>query len=116
MSANKQNLVSFKTLTTEQQRKIASMGGKKSVEVKRRKKNMREALEILLSMKDEDGVDNQTKVLIAMYEKSLKGDVNAANFIRDTVGDKPVDKMEVSKTTNEVANEIEEYISRPVNK
>lgn len=48
--ANK-NLVSLKDRTTKEQRKIATMGGKKSGEVRRKKRDLRQMLEMVLERK-----------------------------------------------------------------
>ena len=108
--ANEQNLIpKAHTLTLEEQ----SKGGKASGEARRRKKEMRERLEILLSMPISKGkeidiekikgfgelkgknITVEDAVLIAITQKALKGDISAGTFLRDTVGEKPTDKQQV---------------------
>ena len=40
----------------------------------------------------------QTAINIAMIKRALMGDVQAAQYIRDTVGEKPSDKVEVDQS------------------
>ncbi len=103
------NLIPFTELTKEEQRKIAIKGGIASGKARRKKKLIKEQLELLLSLplKDEnakkklkqlginaDNLDNQMAMIIAIWNKALKGDVQAFNSIRDSVGEKPRDVIE----------------------
>ena len=38
-------------------------------------------------------------MIISIWNKALKGDIQAFNSIRDSVGEKPTDKVEVKDTT-----------------
>lgn len=83
--ANEQNLIpQAHELTVEE----ASRGGKKSVESRRRRKAMREAFDELLSREftDKEGntTDGVTALVTRVYQKALKGDMRAVQFIRDT--------------------------------
>lgn len=98
----------------EEVREIARRGGIKSGETRRRKKTMKENLELLLTMSvgkgkkaDIEKGDNikeyakenvtvEQAMLIAQIQKALKGDAQAFEMIRDLIGEKPVDKKEVS--------------------
>jgi hypothetical protein len=40
----------------------------------------------------------QTAINIAMIKRALMGDVQAAQYLRDTVGEKPSDKVEVDQS------------------
>lgn len=43
-------------------------------------------------------VSVQTAIDIAMVQRAMMGDVQAAQFIRDTVGEKPSDKVELDQS------------------
>lgn len=104
----------FANMTPEQRRENGRKGGIASGETKRRKKAMRERLEIILSMPLKDGkhadidaiknfaalkgknITVEDAMMIAQIQKALKGDTVAATFIRDTAGQKPVDNMNMS--------------------
>ena len=79
----------LKLFTKENASEMGKRGAKASAEARARRKSMREQLDILLSMDN-----NQENVLVAMIRKALEGDVRAMEFLRDTVGEKPTDKME----------------------
>ena len=102
----------FSLMTPDQRRENGRKGGIASGEAKRAKKQMKERLEVLLelSMKagkstDIESIKNfaalkgknitvQDAMLIAQIQKALKGDTNAAVFVRDTAGQNPTQKVE----------------------
>lgn len=106
MAANPQNLVNF---TSDQDREAAVRNGRKggiaSGEAKRRRKSLREQLEILL----ENG-NTQESVAVALIEKAMGGDVKAFEVLRDTVGEKPVDKVETKQTVVDMSKFTTEEI------
>lgn len=104
--ANEKNLVPFNELTESQQREIASKGGKASVEAKRRKKTLKEELILLL----ETG-DTQKSVTAALVEKAIGGDTKAFEVIRDTIGEKPVEKVMVADVDAAVIAEVEAMVN-----
>lgn len=101
--ANEQNLIPFTSnQNREEARKNGAKGGKRSGEVRRQRKAMREQMELLLSLPakykkekdfmdflgiDEDNWDNQMALIIALYKKAMKGDVAAFQEIRKVVQD-----------------------------
>ena len=91
---NPQNLVTADKRTLEERQKIASRAGKASVESRRRKKTLREELLAILS----DG-DTQNKVSLALVQQALLGNVKAFETLRDTIGQKPVEKIEQTSVT-----------------
>ena len=86
---NEENLISLADRTTEEQREIARKGGIASGEARRRKKTLKEELIALLETNN-----NNEKISIAILNKALNGDIQAFTTIRDTIGEKPVDKVE----------------------
>lgn len=106
MAANPQNLVNF---TSDQDREAAARNGRKggiaSGEAKRRRKSLREQLEILL----ENG-NTQESVAVALIEKAMGGDVKAFEVLRDTIGEKPVDKVETKQTVVDMSKFTTEEI------
>lgn len=108
---NIENLRSADKLTVKELRKMTSNGGKKSVEARRRKKTMREALEMLMyktelneqtkSMLKAEGIseedfNHQMVITRSLIAKAEAGDVQAYNAICGMIGEKPAEKMEVS--------------------
>ncbi len=97
---NESNLIPFNELTEEEQRKIASKGGKASVKARRERKTLREELLLLL----EKG-DTQEKISLAMIKEALDGNTKAFEVIRDTIGEKPIDKT--ADVTRDITINIE---------
>lgn len=91
--ANPNNL---KQLSSKEARKNGQKGGIKSGEVRRERKRLKELLEIALQLKNkETGEQNDLAITSAIINKARKGDVSAYLAIRDTLGEKPIDKQEV---------------------
>ena len=111
-----ENLKSLADRTKEEQREIARKGGIKSGEVRRARKTLKEELLLLLSKGD-----TQEKMSLSMIAKALNGDVKAFEVIRDTIGEKPVEKIDnvnpqvqkifITKADEKEANDkIDEFI------
>ena len=98
---NEQNLIPLDKRTKSEQRKIQSMGGCSSGVSRRRKKSLREAAELYLSLPvsdkrawnrlAQDGVepedaDNQMAIIAGLTMKAMKGDSKAAKVIFDLIG------------------------------
>lgn len=83
--ANTKNLIpQAHALTVEE----LSKGGVNSAISRRNRKRLREELEMLLEIGD-----TQRSVAVALISKAIKGNVRAFEVIRDTIGEKPVDKV-----------------------
>jgi hypothetical protein len=123
--ANEKNLIPFTSnQSREEAKKNGAKGGKKSGEVRRKRKAMKEQMEMLLSLPfkqsepldfmknlgiEEDNLDNQMALIVAMYGKALKGDVQAFNTIREVVQDeKTVKDEDRVQIINDLPNEEEE--------
>ena len=79
----------------DEARKRGKKGGIKSGESRRLKKSLRERLVILLETKTEDGQgDNADAMTVALIREAAKGNVPAYLAVRDTVGEKPTDKVD----------------------
>nr|DAQ79444.1 MAG TPA: hypothetical protein [Caudoviricetes sp.] len=72
-------------------------GGIASGIARREKKTFRATLELLLDRKiDGSSLTGREAVAVALFEKAISGDVKAFQEVRDTVGEKPVDRQELS--------------------
>ena len=113
--ANEQNLNPFGTLTEDEQREISSKGGKASGEARRKKKLLRECLEILLEKEITDKSGNTMTGAEAMatkvFQQALKGDLKAFEIVRDTAGQKPVEKVVIADVDTDVINEVEAMVT-----
>lgn len=102
---NPQNLVPTNKRSKEEARKISSNGGKKSGEVRRKRKALREELLALLS-----AGNTQKNISLALIDQALNGNVKAFETIRDTIGEKPVEKVVMSEVDPNVISEVEEMV------
>lgn len=91
--ANEQNLNIIQT--ESEAREKGRAGGIASGEARRARKTLKEELLLLLA----EG-DTQSKVSLALIQKAMKGNVKAFEALRDTVGEKPIDKVETSGEQN----------------
>ena len=111
--ANEQNLLKGEDIhkfTPEEH----SKGGKASGEARRLKRDLRRACEMLLEM-DIKGKDGTIKtgaeaIAIAQLQKALKGDAKAFEVLRDTAGQKPVERIMVAEVEQSVIDEVERAI------
>ena len=95
--------------TGKQQVDIARQGGIASGIAKREKRTMREIAEIILSkdvMTSDGLVTGKYAVLAKVIDKALKGDLQAAAFIRDTIGEKPTEKTQTELTLTQALVEF----------
>ena len=88
---NESNLIPNSERTPKERQEIARKGGIASGEARRRKKTLKEELIALLEMND-----NNNKISLALLNKALNGDIQAFTTIRDTIGEKPTDKLEAN--------------------
>jgi len=93
MAKGHENLVPLNKRSKEVQRAIQEKGRQANKEKCQKRKTLREELLSLL----EKG-DTQSRISLAQLEKALAGDTKAFEVIRDTIGEKPTEKVENSGT------------------
>lgn len=97
---------------------VARNAQKKSVESRKKNQTLAELLRIALTLQNEEtGETNNIAITNAIINKAAKGDVAAYQTIRDTIGEKPVDKQEIKTNQPAVLSEysekkIEEVLQR----
>lgn len=136
--ANDENLLRPEDRTPKERRESARKAGKASGVARRKRKAMREQAELLLSMPFQDikvntadggvksllkefekvsglkadEIDNQMAAVIALWKTALQGgqnSVQAFNSIRDLIGEKPKDVIEIH-STDETIKELDKII------
>ena len=112
--ANEQNLIpKDSNQSREEAKKNGQKGGIASGKARRERKAMKETLETLLSMPLKNGqeadleeiqslastkgknITVQEAIMLAQIQKAMKGDTKAAEYVRDTIGQKPDNKMNI---------------------
>jgi len=89
MAKGHENLIPLNKRSKEAQREIQELGRQANKLKIQQRKTLAEELLALLSVGD-----TQKNMTLAQVEKALKGDTKAYEVIRDTIGEKPTDKLE----------------------
>lgn len=96
------------TLTPEQRTERARQGALATNEKRRQRKTMREGFKEALKAGVTDasmeealkaiGLEPtmQNAILLAAIGKAMTGDIEAARFVRDTIGEKPTEALQIS--------------------
>lgn len=106
----------LRKITSEEAREMQRIGAQKVKERNASRKQMKFTIDTLLSkslkkgelctaddvmsLAEMDGknIDVQTAIMIAVVQRALMGDMSAVQFLRDTVGEKPSDKIELDSS------------------
>ena len=106
------DLIPFTERSEDEVKEMNRRGGINSGAVRRKKAAMRDYVQFILGMKrkvsektleqlkemgvTEDEVTGQTLALMKIMDKAIAGDIKAMEFLRDTAGEKPTDKVDMS--------------------
>lgn len=108
--ANEQNLIPLNERTKSEQRAIATAGGKASGKARRNKKLLRDCIDYLLEREDKMVLDAEGNPMSgaeqlaynlfvkALGEPDTAKAARAFEVLRDTAGQKPVEKVETRQT------------------
>ena len=111
--ANEQNLIPF---TSEQSREEAARNGQKggiaSGAARRYRKTLRADLEALLDSPAPDGSGRATAaaIALALVNRAIKGDTKAFEIIRDTIGEKPAERISLAQIDQDTIDEVEKMV------
>lgn len=91
--------------TKEEARKRGRAGGIKSGQVRKARKTLKEELIALLGT-EIDGKTMQEKMSLAIIIEAMAGNTKAFTAIRDTIGEKPKDELDVNvKKLEDILND-----------
>ena len=103
------NLIPFSARTEDEQRKIRSMGGIASGVARRRRKALREAVDVCLALPVKDkrelnrllragidaaDADTQMLVIASLVQSAIDGNTRAAKLIFDLVADEDISTLD----------------------
>lgn len=89
--ANEQNLINLKDRTPRERQEISRKGAEATNKLLKERKTLKEELLLLLSQ------DNfQERISLALLQKATTGDTKAFEIIRDTVGEKPKENIDLA--------------------
>lgn len=106
MALNPQNLKRF---SSEEARRNGKKGAEKSAQKRRERKTFKELLKIALEMKSPTGKTNAEEIVASMIRKAQDGDVKAFEAVRDTIGEKPKDEVDLTTQEKTPEGMIEMY-------
>lgn len=89
-------------------------GGIASGKARREKKMLKECFEALLDKqyKTKDGkrATGAETLALTVFQKAQRGDLKAFELVRDTAGQKPIDKVMLAEVNQETIEEVESMI------
>ena len=104
---NEQNIIPNSERTPEERREIARAGGIASGAARRRKRSLKQAADLYLSLPvtdrrvwnkiardgvDPEDIDNQMAVIVGLTEAAVQGDARCAKVLIDLLGDSTVEE------------------------
>lgn len=113
--ANIENLVPNEDRTPDERRENARKAGIASGVARRKKRDLREACLAILDMdvttKAGDTMTGAEAMVAKLFQQAMKGNIKAFIALRDTAGQKPVEKLVVSDVDQSVINEVENMVA-----
>lgn len=111
---NNQNLIPNNERSPTEVRENGQKGGVASGEARRRKRDLRQALEILLEKEYKNGkgetITGTEAITAKLFEQAMKGNIKAFETIRSTIGQDPVQKVMVAEVEQDVIDEVEKAV------
>lgn len=119
--AGEENLIPFSERTKEEARELGRRGGKASGAARRRKRSLKEAADLYLSLPVEDkrrwnklsrryldaeDIDNQMAMIVSLWDGAMAGDARSAKVLIDLIG---TEGEEQQGETLEITGLPEEY-------
>lgn len=92
--------------TKEERRALCSKAGIASGKARRERKTLREELLALLS-----AGNTQKDMNLALIAQALEGNTKAYEVVRDTIGEKPVEKIVVAEVDQSIIDEVEQIVN-----
>lgn len=81
------NLISLADRTTEEKREIGIKGGKASGEARRKKRDMKQMLEMCLEMNNKEGLSYRQLATMGLIKGAIKGNAQNYRTILETLGE-----------------------------
>lgn len=119
---NKDNLKPIRS--KERAREIGKKGGQAYARNVRKRKALKEQMELLLTLPltderakkqfesmgiDADNMDNQMAMVVKTYAQALKGNINAVNVIREIIGERVVE-VNVNNNIDDKVKELDRLL------
>ena len=120
--AGEENLIPFSERTKEEARELGRRGGKASGAARRRKRRLKEAADLYLSLPVEDkrrwnklsrryldaeDIDNQMAMIVSLWDGAMAGDARSAKVLIDLLGKDSEEDSNAAQLTMDA--ELEEF-------
>lgn len=103
--ANEENLVNLKDRSQRERKEIARKGAIASNKKQAARKTLKEELLLLLSQGN-----TQEKISLSLIQEAVNGNTKAFEVIRDTIGEKPKDDIDVTVKDSKKFKDVVEQI------
>lgn len=127
----KKNLIPFNEMDIERRRELCQKGQKAMIEQKKKRKTIKEVIQAVAELDADDIADNYADsdlveklrgtgeditlydlMAVVQMQNAIKGSTRSAEFIRDSAGDKPTDKIQAEiETITDIDRELLSNIS-----
>lgn len=102
----------------EEARELGRKGGKKSVEVRRQRKTLKEDL-LRLLREEVPGKNGQSRpaqeaITTALLKQAMSGNIKAFEVIRDTIGEKQAETVTIISPDYSALNEAFDSLRKPL--
>ena len=115
MANGMDNLIPNSERSPNEVRENGRKGGIASGVARRKKRDLREAclaiLETEITTKTGDKMTGSEAMVAKLFQQAMKGNIKAFIALRDTAGQKPVDKVVVADVDQSVINEVENMVA-----
>lgn len=114
--------------TTERAKELGRLGGKASAAKRKKRKQMKEAVQIFLDLAcqgnlkknlkamgvEDCDMTNQMALIAMAFSLAIGGDIKAMEFLRDTAGENPKHELEAKALSIEIGQQGEDVVEHPV--
>ncbi len=120
---NERNLIPMEQRTPEEAREMGRKGGRASGVSRRRKKSLREAADLYLSLPvadrrmwnkisregvDPEDIDNQMAMVVGLTQRAIRGDAKAAKIIVDLIGGQTAGRDDMAVEDDPITKSLKE--------
>ena len=93
--SNMENLIPMNKRRKNEARELGKKGGIASGKARKKKRTLKDELQIIMKTINEDGVTYQELISTALVKEALKGNTKAYEIIRNTLGQKPIEVQQI---------------------
>ena len=115
MANGMDNLIPNSERSPDEVRENGRKGGIASGVARRKKRDLREAclaiLDTEITTKAGEKMTGSEAMVAKLFQQAINGNIKAFEVLRDTAGQKPVEKLVVSEVDQSVIDEVEDIVN-----